>query len=179
MGASMGGNYAFQAILSALPATFPLPIVVVIHQPPSPYALLTISLQLHCKLKVQEAEDGKRLQAGCVYLASPNYHLLIEPDKTFAFSTEAKVHYARPAIDPLFMSAAEVYREGVIGVLLTGTNQDGTDGLRQIQAYGGCTIAQTLATAEFPFMPQHAIEAGVVEHVLPLADISTFLCQFM
>jgi two-component system, chemotaxis family, protein-glutamate methylesterase/glutaminase len=124
---------------------------------------------------VREAEDKDRLEPGTVYIAPTDYHTLIEGGGTIALSTEGVVHNARPSIDVLFRSAAEAYREGCVGVVLTGANEDGADGLARIVALGGVAIVQDPRTAERKEMPAAALAATEVDVVLPLAEIGLFL----
>jgi two-component system chemotaxis response regulator CheB len=124
---------------------------------------------------VREAEDKDELAPGSVYLAPPDYHTLIESDGTIALSTEEHVRYARPSIDVLFRSAAEAYRERCVGVVLTGANEDGAEGLALIKELGGVAVVQDPRTAERREMPSAAIEATNADLVLPLEEIGLFL----
>lgn len=124
-------------------------------------------------MPVEEPEDKDPIAEGRVYLAPRDYHLLIEKGN-FALSTEAPVYFARPSIDVLFESAAEAYREKVVGIILTGANGDGARGLARIKAAGGLTLVQEPATAQAPEMPQAAIAAGI-DRILPLHEIAPFL----
>jgi two-component system, chemotaxis family, protein-glutamate methylesterase/glutaminase len=125
---------------------------------------------------VQEVEDKDEIVPGNVYLAPPDYHLLIEPSY-FALSTDEPVSYARPSIDVLFESAADIYAEQVIGVILTGANQDGIAGLKRVKARGGMTIVQEPGTAESDITPKAAISAVEVDEILPLRDIPHLLVK--
>ncbi len=179
IGASLGGLRAVGTVLSALPAWFPLPVVIVQHRGVAggeDEMTLCNLLQRRCALPVREPEDKEPLKHGHVYLAPADYHLLLEEGHA-AFSTDAPMHYARPSIDVLFESAAEECREGVIGVLLTGANADGAQGLAAIKKRGGLTVAQDPATAEAGTMPQAAIAAGAVDYVLSLEAIGPFLVE--
>jgi two-component system chemotaxis response regulator CheB len=177
VGTSLGGMRALEVILHGLGADFPLPIVVVQHRAadldgqPSPLAAL---LQRHSALPVVEAADKDPLLGGRVYLAPADYHLLVD-EGSLALSVDARVLHARPSVDVLFESAAEAYREGVLGVLLTGASADGTAGAQHIKRRGGTIIAQDPATCESPVMPGSAITAGVVDRVLPLDQIAPYL----
>jgi two-component system chemotaxis response regulator CheB len=143
IGTSLGGLEALQVILSGLPNTFPIPIAVVQHRHKTSDDTLRLLLQSYSNLVVKEAEDKEEILPGWVYLAPADYHLLIESkDQTgsqpyFSLSTDAPVTYARPSIDVLFETAADAYSKKVIGVLLTGANQDGVQGLAKIKARGG------------------------------------------
>ncbi|MCL4262434.1 MAG: chemotaxis protein CheB [Anaerolineae bacterium] len=177
MGASAGGLTALQEVLAPLPADFPLPILIVQHRWPAEEDLMAFTLKMSCRLRVKEAEANEAIEPGGVYLAPANYHLLVEPDRSLALSVDEKVCYSRPSIDVLFQSAADVYQAGLIGVLLTGANSDGTAGLKKIKQLGGFTIAQDPATAEVDIMPNSAIRENVVDNVLSLSQIASCLTQ--
>ena len=126
-------------------------------------------------ISVKEAEDKETLQPGTAYLAPAGYHLLIEPNRSFSLSVDEKVNYSRTAIDPLFESAADVFGAKLIGILLTGANHDGAQGLKIIKQRGGMTIVQNPKTAESPSMPKAALNATQVDHVLDLEQILPLL----
>ena len=170
IGASFGGFDALKVVLGALPGTFPIPIAVVQHQA-SIGPGLAVLLQRYTALVVLDAEDKDTAYPGRVYLAPPGYHLLAEEDGGFALSVDEPVWHARPSIDVLFESAAEVYGIGAIGVILTGTGGDGAAGLAQIHARGGIAIVQDPATAARPAMPAAALARTAVNWVLPLDQI--------
>jgi two-component system, chemotaxis family, protein-glutamate methylesterase/glutaminase len=135
---------------------------------------LCAALQRHSALPLREAEDKEAILPGRVYVAPAGYHLLVEEGR-FALSTEAPVSYARPCIDVLFESAADVYAAGVIGVILTGASKDGAHGAAKIKAHGGFVVVQDPRTAESPVMPEAAIAATNVDRILPLAEIAPFV----
>ncbi|WP_026732098.1 chemotaxis protein CheB [Fischerella sp. PCC 9605] len=187
IGTSLGGLDALQIMLRDLPKNFPVPLAIVQHRHKASDDTLGVLLQRYSNLVVKEVEDKEEISPGCVYLAPADYHLLVESMNKavscpyFALSTDAPVTYARPSIDVLFETAADAYAEKLIGVLLTGANQDGVQGLAKIKARGGVTIVEEPSTAFCPVMPKAAIAAGVAKIVLPLADISAFLvkiCNF-
>src|SRR6185436_9118720 len=128
------------------------------------------------KLRVVDADDSQPIQPGHIYLAPADYHLLVERGR-FSLSVDAAVAYSRPSIDVLFESAADAYRDGLIGVILTGNNDDGTRGAQRIKRHGGLVIAQDPKTAEAPIMPSAAIEAKAVDRILQLDRIGTFLAE--
>ena len=175
IGASWGGLRAVQVVLDGLGDTSPAPIVVAQHRAAGAGERLSQLLQRSTELTVREAEDKDTLAPGCVYLAPPDYHTLIESDGTLALSTEGHVRHARPSIDVLFRSAAEAYRERCVGVVLTGANDDGADGLARIKELGGIAVVQDPRTAERREMPAAAIEATNANVVLPLEEIGLFL----
>lgn len=177
MGMSAGGFRALEHILGHLPATFPLPIVAVQHRSRDSEAFAQIMGSL-VPLPVHEAEDKEPLTAPGVYVAPPDYHLLLEPGH-LALSTDEPVAYSRPSIDVFFESAADAYGPGVLAVLLTGANADGAAGLARIRRAGGYAIVQDPATAESPEMPQAAIAAGAMDTVLPLHRIADELVRLV
>lgn len=177
VGTSAGGIHALQQILAPLPRDFRFPILVVQHRRPNQDDLMAFTLNESCKLQVKEADLFESIYPGIVYLAPANYHLLVEPDKKLSLSVDAKVSYSRPSIDVLFETAAEAYRAALIGIILTGANYDGTNGLKKIKENGGFTIAQDPACAEVPTMPNEAINNKVIDKILSLAEIGRFLAQ--
>lgn len=179
IGTSLGGLHALETLLSGLPKQFPLAVAIVQHRYRESGDTLSRLLQNYSALPVREPEDKEAIAPGTVYLAPADYHLLVEPGN-FALSTEAPVTYARPSIDVLFESAADAYAERTIGVILTGANHDGVQGLAVIKAHAGLTIAQEPKTAECPIMPAAAIAAVTVDWILPLPEIAPLLvnlCQ--
>lgn len=181
IGVSSGGVQALSALLAALPDKFSLPILVVQHISPEAGDGLARLLNAHGPLRVKEADEMEMPAAGHVYLAPPNYHLLVEPDGHLALSADLPVSYARPSVDVLFETAAEAWGPGLIGIILTGANHDGSRGLACIKARGGLTIVQDPADAEAPQMPMAAIAAltamndNALDHVIPLADLPALL----
>ncbi|MEH2232595.1 MAG: chemotaxis protein CheB [Nostoc sp.] len=179
IGTSLGGLSALKIILGNLPADFPVPIAIVQHRHKESSNTLQDLLQESTLLKIREVEDKDEILPGYIYIAPADYHLLVEPGH-FALSTDEPVSYARPSIDVLFESAADVYTEEVIGVILTGANQDGMQGLKKIKVRGGITIVQEPATAESDIMPEAAISAITVDWILTLSNIASQmvkLCQ--
>lgn len=174
IGASWGGIEALQVLLGSLPRGFPVPLAVVQHRDHQAEEMLTRLLQRSCALTVAEAEDKEPLRAGRVYIAPADYHMLID-DRAIALSIDPPVAYARPSIDLLFESAAEAYREHVVGVLLTGKNRDGVRGLEAIRRRGGLAVVQQPATAAAEMLPAAAVGAGAFDVVLHLEAIGPFL----
>jgi two-component system chemotaxis response regulator CheB len=156
IGASAGGVDVLSSILPALPQGLRAPVFVVLHQPPDRRSVLTEIFRRKCALPVHEAEDKEPVEPGTVYFAPPNYHLLIERGPSLALSLDDLVQFSRPSIDVLFHSAAEVYGRRLLGIVLTGWNEDGAAGLLAIRRANGITIVQDPATAEAPVMPQAA-----------------------
>jgi two-component system chemotaxis response regulator CheB len=174
IGASYGGLSALQVMLPEFSPEFPLPVVIVQHRRREVDDGLCNFLRKRSRLPLSEPNDKEALEPGCVYLAPADYHLLMERS-IFSLSTESPVGYARPSIDVLFESAADIYRERIIGVILTGSNADGARGLSRIKSLGGLTIVQDPLDAESRAMPEAAIAATKVDRILPLAEIAPFL----
>jgi two-component system chemotaxis response regulator CheB len=171
MAASAGGLSALTTVLAHLPGGFPLPIAIVQHLDPDHVSLIAHILGRRTPLKVKEAEAHERLLAGVVYIAPRGQHLLVGGGLSAQLTDSAKVHYVRPSADVLFVSAARRGRH-VIGVVLTGTGQDGAEGAVAIKLAGGTVIAQDKGSSAFFGMPQAAIDAGAVDLVLPLDAIA-------
>ena len=169
---SAGGLPALMSILSSLPADFAAPIVIVQHLDPRHRSLLAGLLSRRSELKVVSAEDGDVLRPGVAFIAPPDRHLLVVPDRTLSLTSSELVHFLRPSADLLFESVAAVFRERALAVVLTGTGTDGSMGTRAIKKMGGSVIAQDEATSEFFGMPGAAIETGGVDFVLPLEEIA-------
>ena len=175
IGGSWGGIEAVGRILENLPADFPLPIIIVLHQHRKSGTHIPEIFERKCPLCVKEADEKEILTPGTVYIAPANYHLLIEPDHSLSLSVDKHVNFSRPSIDVSFVSAAECYRQSLIGILLTGANQDGSDGIVCVKRFGGLAIIQDPSTAKVSIMPQSAIDKTWVDQVLSLDDISDFL----
>lgn len=175
MGLSSGGMDAMKMIFSALPEDFSIPIAIVQHISPRSDSEWIQILNSQYRICIKEAEEKEDLRSGTVYLAPPNYHLLLEKNGSFSLSIDERVSYARPAIDVLFETAAEAFGEEVVGVVMTGSNHDGSAGLKKIKECGGVTIVQDPKTAFSSYMPQEAIKRVAPDHVLDLQGIIEFL----
>lgn len=175
IGASAGALEALSSVLPALPSGYSLPILIVVHVPPDKPSLLAELLQARSSIQVREAEDKEPIKAGTAYFAPPDYHLLVEADRSLALSDDDPVLFSRPAIDVLFESAADVYGEGLVGVILTGANNDGAMGLRAVATAGGAAVVQSPEGAYAATMPQAAIQACAEATVLPLTEIAAYL----
>lgn len=167
--------FALSSITEKLPADYPIPIVVVQHRSKDQKHLLEDVLQAKSALRIKQADEKEKIKNGFVYVAPPDYHLLIEQDKTFSLSSEDYVNFSRPSIDVLFESAALVYETSLIGIILTGSNKDGAFGAENIHKHNGLTIAQDPEEAQYPFMPSAAISTGKISLILTLSQISEFL----
>jgi two-component system chemotaxis response regulator CheB len=177
IGASWGGLSALEQVLGGLPDGFATPIAIAQHRAvDSGSGALSWMLGRRVGRDVCEAGDKDPIEPGRVYVAPPDYHLLVEPDG-FALSTEGVVHHARPSIDVLFDSAADVYAERLVAVILTGANDDGAHGTMRVRRRGGMTIAQEPASAERPEMPVAAIATGAVRQVVPLDEIAPLMVE--
>jgi two-component system chemotaxis response regulator CheB len=175
IGTSAGGIDALLALLPGLSADFRIPVVIVLHLPRDrPSYLAQIFLQ-KCALPVCEAADKEPVRPGTVYFAPPDYHLLIDAGPTLALSADEPVNYSRPSIDVLFESAADVDGERLLGVILTGANEDGAAGLAAVHAAGGITIVQQPESAQVKQMVVSALSRNPASHVLDLEGISAVL----
>lgn len=181
IGASAGAVQALLHILPALPAAFPLPLLIVVHVPPDRDNALVSLFQPRCAVAVKEAEDKEVLTGGTAYFAPSDYHLLVEGDHSLSLSWDEPVNHSRPAIDVLLQSAADAYGPGLTSIILTGANQDGAAGLAAVAQAGGITIVQDPADAQVPTMPEAALAAcpsaipmsidAIINHLLSLAAI--------
>jgi two-component system chemotaxis response regulator CheB len=175
IGTSAGGLHALSVILEKLPPDYPIPVIVVQHRAKDQRHLLEEVLQSKCKIRIKQADEKENIRPGVVYIAPPDYHLHVERDITFSLSSDERVSYSRPSIDVLFESAALVYTNELIAIVLTGANNDGTAGSMAVKRYGGLTIAQDPKEAEYSLMPSACIEANGAVHILLLEQISHFL----
>jgi len=175
IGVSSGGMEAMKFLFSALPREFSIPIIVVQHMSPHSDSQWISVVKKNFPLEFKEADEKEKILPGHIYIAPPNYHLLVEADRSFSLSVEPKVNYARPAIDVLFQTASMVYKEKLIGIVLTGSNHDGAEGLKQIKVCGGLCIVQDPATAASSYMPQAALEAAQPQYVLSLKKVIDLL----
>lgn len=177
LGASAGGMKVIRDLVMALPKDFSMPLLIVQHIGGTSDGVWAQLLNDKSKVYVKEADEKEVVEAGTVYLAPSNYHLLVEPDHTLTLTVEERVNYARPSIDVLFETAAEAYGEKLIGIVCTGANFDGAKGLQYIKEKGGLTIVQDPETAEIPTMPKAALAATEVDHVLGLDNIIELLLK--
>lgn len=172
LGGSSGGIDAVLQIIKGLTPEFSLPIIVVMHQIRSSRSSLPEIIQSRTKLKVKEPEDKEKILLKHVYVAPPDYHIMVEKNGIISYNHDELVNHSRPAIDVLFEVAADIYENRLIGVLLTGSNADGANGIKMIKEKGGITIVQNPETAESPFMPIAAITKTKVDFILDLKEIS-------
>jgi two-component system chemotaxis response regulator CheB len=176
IGGSAGGLESVSTILRDLPADFPSPILVVIHVHPKYISHAAAILRRQTELNVKDAEEHEDLRSGIVYMAPPDRHLLVDAGVVHLSDTPA-VNYTRPAIDITFNSVVKAYGSKVIGIVLSGTGRDGSDGLREIKEAGGFSIVEDPLTARFRAMPDAAVSASSVDCVLPLREIGPLLLR--
>ena len=177
IGGSAGAMKALTTLLPYLPQNYQAPVIVVLHLHPLQDRYFLEHYRTFTNLHIKEADEKETIQAGYVYFAPPNYHLLVENDKTFSFSIDEKVNYSRPSIDVLFESAANAYGAHLVGIVLTGANNDGAAGLRSIKEKGGTVIVQDPLSAESPYMPSSALQEVQPDYVLDLAGIGQWLAD--
>lgn len=175
MGASAGGLAAISKILETLPRGYGVPILLVQHRSKDSTDIFEEVLQRKSDIRVKQADEKEKILPGWVYVAPPDYHMLVEKDRTLSFSYDPPVQFSRPSIDVLFESAALVYQARLVGIILTGTNRDGTRGIQRISEEGGLTIAQDPEEAQYSDMTRSAIGTKAVRHVWPLSHIANFL----
>ena len=176
VGTSWGGLAALRLLVGGVPDTFQMAMVLVQHRHKDSDHLLRTLLQERSTLQVCEVEDKMPLEHGRIYVAPPDYHTLVEPGH-FSLSTEAPVRYSRPSIDVTFSSAADSYAHRTVGIVLTGANADGAEGLRRISDRGGMALVQDPDSAESRSMPAAAVKAVPRARVMPLAGIIAYLAS--
>jgi two-component system chemotaxis response regulator CheB len=175
IGASAGGIEALTVVLPAFPAGLRPPVFIVLHLPRDKPSMLAEIFARKCALPVREAEDKDEVAPGTVYFAPNNYHLLVDKGPQLSLSVDDPVHHSRPSIDVLFESAVEIYGERLLGIILSGANDDGASGLAAIHDAGGLTIVQSPQTARAPNMALSALKLRPADWVLPLDEIAKLL----
>lgn len=175
VGVSAGGVEALGILLPALPAVTPFPVVIVVHLPPTKPSLLVDIFTPKCALPVCGIIADAPVAGGTIWFAPPDYHVLIEQDRTFGLSISEPVNYSRPSIDVLFESAAEAYGKGLVGVVLTGASADGALGASRIKETGGAVVVQDPKTAEATALPTSALRRTTPDLVGTLPEIAAFL----
>lgn len=179
VGVSTGGVAALKLLLGALPASFPVPVLIVTHLAPGSDDGLAVLLDTYSPLRVKEADDQELIQAGMAYIAPANYHLLVGRDFRLALSIDPPVNFARPSVDVLFETAAEAYGAGLIGVQLTGAGFDGSKGLLKVRKNKGVVIIQDPADAECDAMPRSALQLQKPDHLKTLKQIPALLTRLV
>jgi two-component system, chemotaxis family, protein-glutamate methylesterase/glutaminase len=175
IGASAGALEALSAILPSLPADYGLPVMIVVHVPPDKKSILAELFRAKCAIEVREAEDKEPISGGTAYFAPPDYHLLVEMDRSLSLSNDDPVLFSRPSVDVLFESAADAYGPSLIAIVLTGANQDGSKGLKAVAEAGGRAIVQSPEGAYASAMPEAAIAECPSAQVLSLKQIAAYL----
>jgi two-component system chemotaxis response regulator CheB len=175
IGTSAGGIDALSVILPALPPGLHPAVFVVLHLPRERPSLLVDIFAPKCSVPVREAEDKQPVERGVVYFAPPDYHLLVDTGPRIALSADDPVNFSRPSIDVLFESAADIYGERLLGIILTGASQDGAAGLEAVRRAGGATLVQQPSSAQVPMMIESALKRGPVDRVLSLEQIADLL----
>ncbi|MFI9503656.1 chemotaxis protein CheB [Nocardia sp. NPDC052566] len=176
---SAGGIAALGNLLKGLPEDFPVPVLVVQHLDPRHKTVIADVLGRKSRMPVQLAEAGFQAQPSTVYVAPPNFHLLIDGDGVMSLSSSELVHFVRPSADLLFESVAGAFGARAIACVLTGSGSDGGMGVSAIKARGGTVIVQEPDSAEFKGMPHAALATGAVDFVLPLGQIAEVLCGLL
>lgn len=174
--ASAGGVSALSRVLGGLPPGFPVPVVVVQHLDPRHRTIIAEVLGRRASLPVKLAEEGERAEAGTIYIAPPDRHLLLSEDGIITLSSSEMVHFLRPSADLLFESVAGSYGPRVIACVLTGTGSDGAMGASAVKSRGGTVIAEDPELAEFRGMPEAVVAAGTADYILPLDEIASVIC---
>jgi two-component system, chemotaxis family, protein-glutamate methylesterase/glutaminase len=175
IGASAGGIPLLRRILAALPANYPLALLIVVHLPAQSSCNLVELFSHNCALPIRLATDKARLKPGHVYIAPPDYHLLVETCDYLALSVEAPVQSVRPSIDVLLQSAAEVFEKHLIAVILSGANSDGAAGMALVKELGGLTIVLNPLLTDFNTMPKAVLENVDVDYVANVEEIIALL----
>jgi two-component system chemotaxis response regulator CheB len=173
--ASAGGITALNHVLGGLPNGFPVPVVIVQHLDPRHKTVIADVLGRRAKMPVRLAREGEKAEAGTIYIAPPNHHLLIEADGGLTLSSSELVHFVRPSADLLFESVAGSYGPRAIACVLTGTGSDGAMGASAVKSRGGTVIAEDPESAEFKSMPAAAVATGAVDFILPLDEIAQII----
>lgn len=175
IGGSAGSLDVLLKVLPALKSEIDFPIIIVVHRKQGMDSLLTDLLANRTSLKVKEADEKEQILSGTVYIAPSDYHLLIEKDFTFSLDYSEKVNYSRPAIDVTFQSAAEVYGTGLVCLLLSGSNADGTNGLITVSQFGGVILVQEPSSAQVSYMPDQAIARVNVKTILKIEEMADYI----
>lgn len=179
IGASAGGVGALQTLLSQLPSTFPAAVAITLHRSPTlPSFLPQVLNRTTATLLAIEPRDGQAVEPGVAFVAPPDRHLMIRNHRIYLERT-AKQHFSRPAIDPMFISAAEDFGDAVIGVVLTGNLSDGVAGLLAIKSRGGICLAQDPEDASYPSMPLNALRFDHVDYTFRMRDLATLLTRLV
>ena len=175
IGGSAGSLNVLMQVLPQLPVIKSFAIVIVLHRKSTDDQTLEELIKLKVSTNVEQVEDKVPFLPGSIYVAPSNYHLLFEKNNILSLDTSDKINYSRPSIDVSFESAAEIYKNNLIGILLSGSNADGTKGLQAIKKQGGTIIVQDPQSADMPFMPNNAIQNTTPDFVLNIQGILQFI----
>lgn len=178
IGASTGAVAALSHLLPPLAADFPLAILVTVHVPADKPNSIPALLQAKCRIAIKEAEDKEPVVPGTVYFAPPDYHLLVEQDRSLSLSSEEPANFSRPSVDVLFESAADAYGKDLLAIILSGANQDGARGARAVGEAGGVVVVQNPDSAEARMMPESALTACPEARVMNLSTLAKLLCAY-
>ena len=179
VGGSAGSLDAVMKIVAAMRPGIETSFVIIVHRGGANESVLEELLSTKTELPVQKVEDKEEIRKGTIYVAPPDYHLLLDDEHTISLDTSEKVHHSRPSIDVTFESAAEVYGPSLVGILLSGANEDGAEGLLRIAELGGHTIVQNPVTADVGFMPQSALNLLSTHVVLNGDEIGEYLREVL
>jgi len=175
IGGSAGSLAVLFKLLPKLRSDLSIPILIVLHRRSSGDSSLADLLATKTDIPITEVEDKDQIMPSHLYLAPSDYHVLIEKDFTFALDYSEKVNFSRPSLDVTYESAADIYGESVVGIILSGANEDGTKGILEIKRNGGTIIAQDPQTAQMPVMPQNAISQAKIDRIYSVTEMADFI----
>ena len=177
IGGSAGSLDVLLKVLPGINPLLPFPIIIVLHRKSGKDSMLSDLLSTRTQLMVKELEEKENIAPNHIYIAPPNYHVLIENNRTFSLDASEKVNFSRPSIDVTFESASEVYTENLVCLLLSGANSDGAKGLQKVKENGGMVIIQNPDSAIVPFMPEYALENGDSDAILHPNEMANYINQ--
>src|SRR5665213_2155544 len=177
IGGSAGSLEVLLKVLPEIDLSINFPIIIVLHRKPGTDNLLTDLLKSRTKLTVKEVEEKEKIRDSTIYIAPSDYHLLIEKNHTFSLDNSEKVNYSRPAIDVIFQSAAEIYKEKLVCFLLSGSNDDGVMGLKEVKLAGGTAVIQNPTSAAVPYMPAQAELNVEIDEILEIDEMANYINQ--
>lgn len=175
IGGSAGSLDVLLKVLPAINPAITFPIIIVIHRKHGTDSLLPELLSGRTRLTVKEAEEKEEILPGIIYIAPSDYHLLVELNHTLSLDYSEKINYSRPAIDATFQTAAEVYKDKLVCLLLSGSNADGVNGLKTVKQWGGMALIQNPKTAQVAYMPEQARLNVKTDHILNAEDMAEFI----
>lgn len=175
IGGSAGSLEVLLKVLPDLDSHLPFPIIIVLHRKPGKDSILTDLLAAKTQLHVKEIEEKEKIKPSTIYIAPPNYHLLVERNGTFSLDASEKVNFSRPSIDVSFESAADTFKQGLFCLLLSGANSDGTEGLLKVKKTGGTILVQEPSSAVVSYMPEAALAQMEVDEVLKPEEMANYL----